>query len=42
MAFLRQVVRPICWRLEQLEPGLIRWTGPSGRSYTTTPTVIDL
>jgi hypothetical protein len=30
------------WRLEQIEPGIMRWTGPSGRTYTTTPTVYDL
>jgi hypothetical protein len=30
------------WRLEQIEPGLMRWTGPSGRTYTTTPTVYEL
>jgi hypothetical protein len=29
------------WKLEQPEPGLIRWTGPSGRTYTTTPTVYE-
>jgi hypothetical protein len=26
------------WKVEQLEPGLIRWTLPSGRTYTTHPT----
>ena len=30
------------WRVEQPQPGLIRWTLPSGRVYTTTPTVYDL
>ncbi len=25
------------WRLEQLEPGVLVWHTPSGRSYTTTP-----
>jgi hypothetical protein len=30
------------WRLEQPEPGLMKWTGPSGRTYTTTPTVYDV
>jgi hypothetical protein len=25
------------WKLEQPEPGLMRWTTPSGRVYTTTP-----
>jgi hypothetical protein len=29
------------WRLEQPEPGHMRWTAPSGRVYTTTPTVYD-
>uniref|UniRef100_UPI00260E8111 HNH endonuclease signature motif containing protein n=1 Tax=Trebonia sp. TaxID=2767075 RepID=UPI00260E8111 len=27
------------WRLEQPEPGHMRWTTPAGRVYTTTPTV---
>jgi hypothetical protein len=27
------------WRLEQPEPGVLRWHTPSGRAYTTTPTV---
>jgi hypothetical protein len=30
------------WKLEQPEPGLMRWTGPSGRTYTTTPTVHEI
>jgi hypothetical protein len=30
------------WKVEQPEPGVIRWTLPSGRAYTTTPTVYDL
>jgi len=30
------------WRLGQPEPGIFRWTTPSGRSYTTTPTIYDL
>jgi hypothetical protein len=30
------------WQVEQPEPGVIRWTLPSGRSHTTTPTVYDL
>jgi hypothetical protein len=30
------------WRVEQPQPGLIRWTLPSGRVYTTTPTVYDV
>jgi hypothetical protein len=29
------------WRLEQPEPGVMRWTTPSGRHYTTTPTVYE-
>jgi hypothetical protein len=29
------------WKLEQPEPGVMRWTTPSGRSYTTKPTVYD-
>lgn len=29
------------WHLEQPEPGVMRWTLPSGRVYTTTPTVYD-
>lgn len=29
------------WRLEQPQPGVFRWTTPSGRTYTTTPTVYD-
>jgi Domain of unknown function (DUF222) len=29
------------WKLQQPEPGLMHWTGPSGRTYTTTPTVYD-
>jgi hypothetical protein len=27
------------WKLEQTSPGVMRWTAPSGRTYTTTPTV---
>ena len=27
------------WRLEQPEPGVMVWTGPSGRQHTTGPTV---
>jgi len=27
------------WKLEQPSPGVLRWRTPSGRSYTTTPTV---
>ena len=30
------------WRVEQPEPGVIRWTLPGNRVYTTTPTVYDL
>jgi hypothetical protein len=30
------------WKLEQISPGVMRWTAPSGRTYTTTPTVYDL
>ncbi len=26
------------WRLEQITPGIMRWTTPAGREYTTTPT----
>ena len=26
------------WRLEQITPGIMRWTTPAGRQYTTTPT----
>ena len=26
------------WRLEQPEPGVLKWRVPSGRTYTTTPT----
>jgi Domain of unknown function (DUF222) len=29
------------WKLEQPEPGLMCWTTPSGRTYTTRPTVYD-
>jgi hypothetical protein len=29
------------WKLEQPEPGVMRWTTPGGRSYTTRPTVYD-
>jgi Domain of unknown function (DUF222) len=29
------------WRVEQPEPGVMRWTTPAGRVYTTTPTVYD-
>ena len=30
------------WKLEQTSPGIMRWTAPSGHTYTTTPTVYDL
>jgi Domain of unknown function (DUF222) len=30
------------WTLKQPEPGVMRWTTPSGRSYTTRPTVYDV
>jgi Domain of unknown function (DUF222) len=30
------------WQLEQPEPGVMRWTTPAGRVYTTTPTVYDV
>jgi hypothetical protein len=29
------------WRVEQPEPGIMRWTTPSRRTHTTTPTVYD-
>jgi len=29
------------WKLEQPEPGIMHWTTPSGRSYTTNPTVYE-
>jgi hypothetical protein len=29
------------WKLEQPEPGVMRWTTPSGRRYTTRPTVYE-
>jgi hypothetical protein len=29
------------WKVEQPEPGVIRWTLPSGRVHTTRPTVYD-
>jgi hypothetical protein len=29
------------WHLDQPEPGVMRWTAPSGRTYTTTPTVYE-
>jgi hypothetical protein len=30
------------WTVEQPAPGVLRWAVPSGRSYTTMPTVYDL
>lgn len=30
------------WRLDQAEPGVMRWTTPSGRGYETRPTVYHL
>lgn len=30
------------WKVEQQAPGTFRWTVPSGRTYTSTPTVYDL
>ena len=30
------------WRLTQPEPGVMHWTTPSGRSYTTKPTVYEM
>jgi hypothetical protein len=30
------------WKLEQNSPGIMHWTGPSGRSYTTHPTKYQL
>jgi len=30
------------WTLEQPEPGLFRWTTPSGRVYTTRPTIYEM
>jgi hypothetical protein len=32
----------IGWRLEQPEPGVMRWVTPSGRVYETRPTVYRL
>jgi len=29
------------WRVSQPAPGIFRWTTPSGRAYTTTPTVYE-
>ncbi len=29
------------WQVEQPEPGIIRWTLPSGRTRTTRPTIYD-
>jgi hypothetical protein len=30
------------WRLEQPEPGVLKWRAPSGRTFTTRPTVYSL
>jgi len=30
------------WNLEQPEPGVFRWTTPSGRVYTTYPTIYEM
>jgi len=30
------------WTLEQPEPGVFRWTTPSGRVYTTRPTIYEM
>ena len=30
------------WKLRQPQPGIMRWTTPSGRTYITTPTAYDL
>jgi hypothetical protein len=30
------------WQVEQPEPGVMRWTTPASRVYTTTPTVYDI
>ena len=30
------------WHLEQPQPGIMRWTTPSGRSYTTRPTIYEM
>ena len=30
------------WKLEQPEPGVMIWTAPSGRTYTTRPTVYEM
>jgi Domain of unknown function (DUF222) len=30
------------WRVEQPEPGVVRWTLPNGRTHTTTPTEYEL
>ena len=29
------------WKLQQTQPGIMRWTTPSGRTYTTHPTQYD-
>ncbi len=30
------------WKLDQPEPGVMRWTTPAGRTYTTNPTVYEI
>jgi hypothetical protein len=30
------------WHVEQPEPGIMRWTLPSGRTHTTTPTEYEI
>jgi hypothetical protein len=30
------------WHLSQPQPGVMRWTTPSGRVYTTRPTAYDM
>jgi Domain of unknown function (DUF222) len=37
-----QVKQAPGWHVDQPQPGIIRWTLPSGRTYTTTPTVYDV
>jgi hypothetical protein len=29
------------WQLAQPQPGVMRWTTPAGRSYTTRPTIYE-
>jgi hypothetical protein len=30
------------WWLEQIEPGVLRWRTPAGRTHITTPTVYPI